>query len=86
MRRGKCVTTTTGRSKGAMLSDHRYIIIGMFFESKDAVSSGDGIVEGAVEVLVNPTPGRMCMMVCVNESGRTQFNDKRQSTNLISII
>ena len=51
------------------MSDHGYIIIGMFFDSQ--VAKQGLIVSGAMEVISKPTPGRM-------SGGKIPFQDERE--------
>ena len=68
-----------GILEGATLSDHGYIIIGMFFDSKDAITHGiDGIAIGAREDLVQQTPGRMSTVVHTDSTGRRGYQDERE--------
>ncbi|KAL9186736.1 hypothetical protein ACHAXT_010456 [Thalassiosira profunda] len=70
-----------GTMEGATVSDHGYIIIGMFFDAEDARSSEHGVggtVEGAREDLADPTPGRMSATIRVDESGRRRYQDERE--------
>ena len=68
-----------GILEGATLSDHGYIIIGMFFDSEDAISHGvDGIVAGATDEIGDPTPGRMSTVLNADVSGRKQYHDERE--------
>lgn len=68
-----------GTLEGATLSDHGYIIIGMFFDSEDAIAHGvDRIAAGGTEQLSDPTPGRMSTVNHVDESGRKQYQDERE--------
>lgn len=68
-----------GTLEGATLSDHGYIIIGMFFDSEDAISHGsDGLAMGTTEDLTNPTPGRMSAVVHTDKTGRRSYQDERE--------
>lgn len=68
-----------GVLEGATLSDHGYIIIGMFFDSEDATSYGtDGIAIGATDQLADPTPGRMSTVIHDDKSGRRKYQDERE--------
>ena len=68
-----------GALEGATLSDHGYIIIGMFFNSEDAISHGvDGIAMGSLDELVDPTPGRMTAVMHNDKSGRRKYQDERE--------
>ena len=58
-----------GTLEGATLSDHGFIIIGMFFDSQDAEQGV--VVPGATEEISVPTPGRM-------SSGKIPFQDERE--------
>lgn len=71
-----------GTLEGATLSNHGYIIIGMFFDAQDAEQGGDGVIAGvapgAMEDISDPTPGRMSSVDNVDKSGRRQFQDERE--------
>lgn len=68
-----------GTLEGATLSDHGYIIIGMFFDSQDAVTEGvNGVATNATDKLAYPTPGRMSTAARVDESGRRGYQDERE--------
>lgn len=71
--------TSDGKLEGATLSDHGYIIIGMFFDSQEALADGQfGIVAGATDDLVDPTPGRMSMAVSAERTGYRGYQDERE--------
>ena len=72
------VRCQNGELEGATLSDHGFPIIGMFFDSEDALQEDDGIVAGAMERLPNATPGRMSSVLKIDKSGRRQFQDERE--------
>jgi hypothetical protein len=62
-----------GILEGATLSDHGYIIIGMFF---DAV---DGEKRAVLQALVDPTPGRVSTVeLDVNDNKSILFHDERE--------
>lgn len=68
-----------GTLEGATLSDHGYIIIGMFFDSEDATIHGvDGVVNGAMDDIVDPKPGRMSKVLNIDKIGRSGFQDERE--------
>jgi len=68
-----------GTLEGATLSDHGYIIIGMFFDSEDALAQGaDGFVTGAMDDIADPTPGRTSTVVHTDKTGRKQYQDERE--------
>ena len=70
-----------GTLEGAMLSDHGYIIIGMFFDSQDAITMNEQfgmIANGATNELADPTPGRMSTSVQIDMSGRRKYQDERE--------
>ena len=54
---------------GATMSDHGYVIIGMFF---DAETDDNGVSAGSLDVLSDPTPGR------ISNIGPVVFQDERE--------
>mmetsp|Transcript_26331 Transcript_26331/g.60186 ORF Transcript_26331/g.60186 Transcript_26331/m.60186 type:complete len:366 (-) Transcript_26331:9-1106(-) len=73
------VRCNNGRLEGATLSDHNYIIIGMFFDSEDAIHSGNfGTAEGARSELRDPTPGRMSRAIAKDKTGYRGYQDERE--------
>ena len=72
------VRCENGKLEGATLSDSGYPIIGMFFDSADAIQEDDGIAAGAMDDIPDPTPGRMSSVVTTDTSGRKQFQDERE--------
>jgi len=58
-----------GTLEGATLSDHGYIIIGLFFEAEDAASHSS-----ALDKLADPTPGRLSPV----QGGRGRCHDERE--------
>lgn len=72
------VRCESGKLEGATLSDSGYPIIGMFFDSADAIQTDDGIAAGATDHIPDPTPGRMSSVVTTDTSGRKQFQDERE--------
>ena len=68
-----------GTLEGATLSDHGYIIIGMFFDSEDAMIDGvNGVAIGATDDLHDPTRGRMSTVMHTDKTGRTKYQDERE--------
>ncbi|KAL7545649.1 hypothetical protein ACHAWF_008994 [Thalassiosira exigua] len=68
-----------GTLEGATLSDRGYVVVGMFFDSEDALTNGaEGVAAGASDDLADPTPGRMSQTVTVDRNGRSRFQDERE--------
>ena len=73
------VRCNNGKLEGATLSDHNYIIIGMFFDSEDAIHDGHfGTAEGARSELRDPTPGRMSRAIANDKTGYRGYQDERE--------
>lgn len=67
-----------GALEGATLSDHGYVIIGLFFDAEDVVLHGEDAAAIALKALnevADPTPGRMSTD---GNGGRRKHHDERE--------
>merc|ERR1712129_690397 len=68
---------SNGNLIGATVSDHGYIIVSMFFDASSGSENGKGFVQGSLDKIKNPLPGRMskATSIALND---VYFHDERE--------